>query len=261
MMRTCVYLALCLAFALVAASPTIAMERVLVVSDRWMPFNGEPGSPKEGYAVEMLRMIFKRKGIEVEYIERPWKRALEDVRAGRADMVIGANKKEAVDFIYPRSSLGKDDACFYTSKPDWKFTGPDSLAEVKTGYIEGYAYPEWYHENVKKHPDRHHALHGEDALPRMVQMLTEGRVQAIVGVGAVLRYYVAQTGQEETLFYAGCGPREEAEDLYFALSPANPSRSRLLADTIDEGMKTLRNTGLLNHLLIKYGLKDWAGKP
>ena len=248
-------LVLCL-LAVAAASPATAQERVLVVSDTWMPYNGEPGSGREGYAVEILRAVFEQRGFAVEYRRLPRKRAVSDVRSGQADILIGATRDELPDFVFPKTSLGQSDLCFFTMDSGWRFTGRESLDGVVTGYVQGHDYPQWFLDDVKGHPERFHALHGEDASVRLLAMLAEGRVQVVPGSRAVIGYYARQADLQDRVVQAGCS-REDARELYFGLSPANMPRSRLLADILDKGVYTLRNTGQLNHLLIKYGLKDW----
>ncbi|HKI81755.1 MAG TPA: transporter substrate-binding domain-containing protein [Pseudodesulfovibrio sp.] len=249
-------LVLCL-LALTASSPATAQERVLVVSDTWMPYNGTPGSSREGYAVEILRVVFERHGFAVEYRRLPRKRAVGDVRSGRADILIGATRSELPDFVFPKTPLGHSDLCFFTMDNGWSFTGPESLEDVVTGYVQGHDYPQWFLEDVERHPGRFHALHGEDASVRLLAMLAEKRVQVIPGSRAVIGYYTQQADLKDRVVLAGCS-RDDARELFFGLSPANMPRSRLLADILDKGVYTLRNTGQLNHLLIKYGLKDWV---
>ncbi|EGB15522.1 extracellular solute-binding protein family 3 [Pseudodesulfovibrio mercurii] len=254
------YLACCLAgLLLLAACPARAQERVVVVADSWMPYNGTPGSAREGYAVEILRAVFETRGFTVDYRELPWKRAVRDVRSGQADILIGVTPDELPDFIYPKTSLGRSELCFFTMDSGWRFTGPQSLTGVVTGYVQGHNYPGWFMEAIGRSPERFHALHGQDAFARMLAMLAEGRVQVIPGNRAVVDYYVQQAGLEGQVFVAGCS-ETGAHELFFGLSPANMPKSRLLADILDQGVYTLRNTGQLNHLLIKYGLKDWL-KP
>lgn len=255
--KNIVFTACCLVVLAVLSVPGMAAERVVVVSDRWMPYNGEPGSFQEGYAVEILRAVFESRGFEVDYKEQPWKRAVDDVRSGKADILIGAAQSEMPAFLYPKQSLGRADLCFFSNRPDWQFTDLRSLETVMTGYVQGYGYPRWFLDEVRSNPGRFHALHGENAFSRLLRMLREGRVQVIPGNRAVAEYYIRSNRMQGEVFFAGCSEADSRE-LYFALSPANRSRSQLLADILDQGLTTMRNTGQLNHLLIKYGLKDWV---
>lgn len=241
---------------IVMAVPARAESPVVVVGERWMPFSGRPDSRREGYAVEILRGVFKREGIRVDYRERPWKRAVEDVQLGKADLIIGANRDELPDFIFTKSTIGVMDMCFYTNREDWKYTGPESLGAVKTGFVEGHGYRDWFLKDARSNPQRFTPLHGDDAFPRLMGMLEQGRIQALPGNQAVVNYYIKTRKSESPIYLAGCVD-DAPKGLYYALSPADAERSRRLAAIIDQGIATMRKTGQLNHLLIKYGLKDW----
>jgi len=239
-------------------SPALAEDRLTVVADAWMPYNGDPGAKREGYAVEILRAIFEPRGWTVDYTVTPWNRAQEEVLSGQADVLIGALKNNTHDFIYPDQSLGKTTMCFYTNRQDWQYSGPDSLKSVRTGFVKGYEYRDWFREMIKLSPKLFHSMHGDDAFPRLIQMLADNRIQALPGNQAVMDYYLKSHDLQDNIFLAGCVKDEVPRDLYFALSPANPIRAQLIANTIDKGIATMRKTGQLNYLLIKYGLKDWV---
>ncbi|WP_229591086.1 substrate-binding periplasmic protein [Pseudodesulfovibrio sediminis] len=234
----------------------MAQSTLVVVSDQWMPYYGENGTRDEGYAVDVLRAIFEPKGWTVEYKELPWQRALDDMRNGHADITISKSKEETPDFIFSTQTLGKNAMCFYTNRPDWKFTGPDSLDTVKTGLVQGYGYRDWFLEKVRRKPHLFYSLHGNDAFPRLVSMLKEDRIQALPGNQAVVDYYIQTNQLLDQVFFAGCV--DDPEQLYFAISPANPLRSKLLVTAIDKGLATMRVSGQLNYLLIKYNLKHWV---
>lgn len=246
-----------LLLTLLLLSPASAIDRITVVSDIWMPYHGKPGSSREGYAVEILRTVFKRRGVKVDYVDRPWKRAVEEVRSGRADILIGAFKDDLPDFIYPKQSLGKAIMCIYSNRKEWKFRGVESLKDVKTGMVKGYGYRSWFNDYVKKNPQKVQVLHGDDAFPRLIRMLAQDRVQAVPSNKAVMDYYIKTNGLQDVIFMAGCGKDGGPRNLYIALSPDNPSRSMILADIFDDELDILRKTGYLNHLLRKYDLKDW----
>ncbi len=248
-------LACCLFAPILWPRPAAGLERVVAVSDSWMPYTGEPNSNREGYAVEVLRSVLEERGFNVEYRELPWKRAMHEVLSGRADILVCATRDNLPELVFPGTPLGRADLCFFTLDRDWRFAGPDSLAEVVTGFVQGYDYPQWFEDDLGRHPGRFHALHGGDAFARMLAMLAEGRVQTIPGCSAVVDYYARLAGLEGKVYMAGCS-RDGCHELYFGLSPANRPRSVLLAGILDEGMHIMRTTGQLDHLLLKYGLKD-----
>lgn len=242
----------------VCAIPVFAQDRIVVVADRWMPYNGRPGGRNEGYAVEIVRAIFEPKGYTVLYREMPWKRAVDDVRNGRADILIGSLGNDVPDFLFPQETLGKDVMCFYANRPEWKFTGPESLSKIMVGLVKGYGYREWLLAEVKRFPRRFHVMHGDEPVVRLLRMLKDDRIQAMPGNKAVVDYYVKRLDLGEDVFLAGCFDDPEERHLYFALSPLNRVRSEKFIGILDKGISTMRKSGQLNHLLIKYGLKDWV---
>ena len=249
---------LCILVLMAGYVPASAQETIVAVADRWMPYNGRAGSSEEGYAVEILRAIFEPMGHRVEYREMPWKRAIEDVLAGKADILIGSLKSDNSKYLFPKETLGKDLMCFYTNRPDWKFIGPESLAGVRIGLVKGYIYREWVLERLRLSPHQFHIMHGDEPVVRLLGMLKDNRIQVMPGNKAVVEYYVKTLGLEKDVHLAGCFTDTKEKYLYFALSPAQPERSKALGASLDKGISLMRKTGQLNHLLIKYGLKDWV---
>jgi len=230
---------------------------VVVHSDQWMPFNGTPESGEEGYAIDVLREIFREYGIKVLYEERPWKRSVADLEDGLADMVVGAFKFEMPDFIFPETTIGVSRMGFYSSLPHWEFVDFADLRRVKIGIVSGWGYRKWLLEDYAKHPDNYEALSGDDAFPRLMKMLVERRIQAIPSTSAVMDYYIKSHGLTGKVFFGGFGPNPQPMELYFALSPAKPKRSKELAGIIDKGIRKLRDSGKLEEILNRYGLHDW----
>jgi len=238
--------------------PALGQDTIVAVADRWMPYNGRGGSAAEGYAIEILRAVFEPMGHRVEYREMPWKRAIDDVLAGKADILIGSLKSDESEYLFPKETLGKDLMCFYTNQPDWKFTGPESLSGVRVGLVKGYIYRDWLLETFRRSPRQFHVMHGDEPIIRLLGMLKADRIQVMPGNKAVVEYYVKTLGLEEDVHLAGCFVDKEEKHLYFALSPAHLERSKKLRAALDRGVAIMRKTGQLNHLLIKYGLKDWV---
>lgn len=249
--------ALAFLLLMLACSPAWAMDRVVVVSDMWMPYNGKPNSSEEGYAVDILRTILEPQGYTVAYLERPWKRAVEDVRLGNADMVIGAFKFEMPSFVFPETTIGETTMGMYSNDANWKFQGLQSLKGIRTGLVQGWGYRKWVLAELKRNPNEFHVLHGDDAFPRLVKMLEEGRIQAIPSNSYSMDYYIKANNLEGKIHFAGYGPNAEAEPLYYGMSPANKKRSEKLARLIDKGVRSMRKSGELAKILANYGLKDW----
>jgi polar amino acid transport system substrate-binding protein len=81
-------------------------QNIVLAADPWCPHNCVAGSIREGYMVDIARQAFALQGIEVNYVNMSWARALQQARTHHIDGVIGAFKGDARDFVFPQESLG-----------------------------------------------------------------------------------------------------------------------------------------------------------
>jgi polar amino acid transport system substrate-binding protein len=130
-------------FLFVRSSPLMADELVLI-ADPWPPFNMEVGSDREGYIVDVARMVFEAAGHKVTYKNVPWKRAISGTRSGTYTGAIGASKTDGEGLVFPDEELARNVLAFYVLKDSlWKFEGLSSIETVAIGVIGGYDYREW----------------------------------------------------------------------------------------------------------------------
>ncbi|MEW6711055.1 MAG: transporter substrate-binding domain-containing protein, partial [Candidatus Riflebacteria bacterium] len=171
------YVALCSVCA-------FAGEKISIRADVWMPYNGEPGSDKPGYGIELINEIFKAKNIEVDYQNMPWNRAIEETRVGKFDCIIGAGKRDAEGFLFPEESMGFSlNNLFVKAGNPFKYAGLESIAGLKIGIIADYSYAEFfdkYVEQYKDDPKRIFVATGDNALEKMAKMVTAGRLDGFI---------------------------------------------------------------------------------
>ena len=250
-LATLVFFRFLLANQVVAATITLA-------ADEWPPFNNKPNSQNEGYLVDIARQVFAERGFTVEYITVPWKRAVEMTRVGQFNGAIGASKTDAAGFVFPAEEMARNTLTFYVRKGfAWRFTGPQSIEQIRLGTIAGYDYRQWLLEYIAKHQDnanRVQVLHGEDALQRNLVKLLDGRIDVVVDTEAAIRYVAKEMGVLSQISCAGYG--QEAAYIYIAFSPSIPE-SEKYAEILSAGIRELRRSGKLFAILDKYGLTDW----
>lgn len=239
----------------VCCSSLVFGQTISVRADVWMPYNGEAGSEKPGYGIELLNEIFKPRGIEIDYQNMPWNRAIEDTRIGKFDCIIGAGKRDAEDFLFPQESMGFSlNHIFVKAGNPFKYSGLASLKEMKIGIIADYSYAEYFDKYIEEHKGdgkRIFVATGEDALAKMAKMVSAGRLDGFVENPLV----VGQEGWKDDVVSAG---EVEGKDIiYVAFSPAKES-SKNYAQIWDEGIKELRANGRLKEIMAKYNLADWA---
>jgi polar amino acid transport system substrate-binding protein len=250
------WLLITLASSVLWGSTQAYSDTVSIRADNWFPMNGDPKSATPGYMIELATRIFGDAGHTVDYRTMPWERAVKSVREGEFDCVVGAYPEDAPDFIYPKASWGLDEAAFYVKKNEaWRYTGLESLSTIKLGLVGGYAYDEAFDNYIKENnKGNYQFIKGDNALENNIKKILAGRLTATVESPLVMLAKLKEMGHQGEIVEAG--KLGEPSDMYIACSPAKKS-SKALINLVDEGTSQLRQSGELQKILDKYGLKDW----
>ncbi len=258
-MRTKLLLGFAAAFCAAAFGLSAsAQETITCRADTWAPFNGDPDSDKPGYVIEIMKAIFEPKGYKIDYKVIPWSRAVKELAEGKFDVAVGASKDDCPDAVFPDQEIADIRFAFFAlPSSKWSFKGLDSLAEVKLGAIEGYAYGEEIDKRIAsaKESGKAELVSGDNALERNVKKLQAGRIDALIEAPQVFSWTVRAMGLQEGSF-AKAGELDSPQKNYVAFSQAKAS-SKSYAKIFDEGMVELRKSGKLSGILAKYGLSDW----
>ena len=236
-------------------------KRLTVVSDIWPPFIGKSGTGNEGAMVEIIKSIYTPLGYKVDFLNAPWSRAIDMVRSGVADALVGADYDEVPDFIFPHETIGVTRPAFFVrSDSKWCYKSLESLNNVKLGVIQDYVYTyDGKLENyIRRKRDNGNiiSLKGKDALQRLIKALMEMRIDVLIGNAPVVYETLnAIKISEKSLKIAGV-PESGGIRLYLPFSPRKRSSSEL-ADSYDRGIRLLRQNGKLKVVLKKYNLEDW----
>jgi polar amino acid transport system substrate-binding protein len=239
------------------AAPSARADVITLRADEFCPYNCAEGADKPGYGIEVAKEIFAKAGHTVEYKNLAWARALEDGRKGAIVAVIGADKKEAADYVFPNESIAVIDNTFVVKKGSaWKYAGAASLEKVKLGAIQGYSYSgevgDYINANVKN-AARIDMVGGDNALEMNLKKLAAGRLDATVDAKPVLAYKLLKMNLADKVEFAGS---VDPSDIYIAFSPANP-KSKEYAAILDKGLAEMRASGRLKQILSSYGVTDW----
>lgn len=224
-----------------------------VRADLWCPYNCEPADAKPGYMIEILQKAFGKENIE--YATTNWAKAILETREGQYDVIVGASKDDAPDFILSEP-VGVSKNCFYVKKGanSFKYTDIKSLESVKLGIIKDYAYFEDLNAYIKKNysnRDRIEEHYGDDVQKKMFQKLDLGRLGTLVEDPNVADYTLDALPAIKDIVEVGCN---EIGNLYIAFGPKNPKAAewnKKLNATID----AMKKSGEYKELLKKYGLK------
>ncbi|KAA8977784.1 transporter substrate-binding domain-containing protein [Halospina sp. K52047b] len=230
---------------------------ITLVADEWCPFNCAPDAESPGILVEIARQALLLEGYRVDYQSMPWRRAIRGVRNGNFHGIIGAGPAETPDFHFPDQPLAMAHHSLFTLPDnDWTYTSLESLAAIRLGVIQEYSYGGLHDDYIQPNESNNRrlmVLSGNQVLPRLIQLLEMGRIDALAAEEKVLEYHYSQEGRINPLRNAGLAYQEE---LYIAFSPAKPD-GRELADALNRGMTKLREQGMITDILNDYSaLKD-----
>lgn len=234
-----------------------AGDVLTIRSDRWFPMNGLPDAEKPGYMIEMAQTIMAHHGYQVDYQLSPWKRSLQEVRAGKHDCVVGAYQSEARDLLFPKEEWGMDRVDFYVKAGNnWRYKGFESLNEIKLGLIGGYIYNDDFNNYVKSRApsDKLQWINEDNSLELNIRKILRGRISATLESVNVMQAKLQQLGLSDKIVPAGT--LKAGEPMYIACSPAKPSTQKFIR-WLTDGTRRIRDNGQLKQILVKYGLSDW----
>jgi polar amino acid transport system substrate-binding protein len=248
-------LALCL-LAGPASAGSARDDTLVIAGDIWCPVNCAPDSSRPGIFVELARDIFAEHGISVRYVARNWARVLQEVRRGDINAAVGAGHEDAPDFLFTETPVTLSRNCFYTREDSsWRYSGIESLAEVRLGVINEYSYGDRLNAYIEAHQggDRVQRAAGDAALDINLSKLSHGRLDAVLENSWVIQARLARLGRHGELREAGC--REPDVPIYLAFSPAQADSARF-AELFEQGLRRYRANGRLQALLRSYGVES-----
>lgn len=234
-----------------------AGETVRVRADLWPPFNSHPGLGKEGYMIEVLRQIFQKRGLEIDYQLATWTEALEAAKSGECDAVVGVSQLEAAGLVLPAEDFGRAGTGFYVRAGDpWRFAGVESLKGKRLGCAIDYDYGPLLNNYIKENLSSGNIVQfgGDEAADKNINELLCGRIDVALECPVVMEYRLNEFGANDKVIAAG--PILDREPIYAAFTPRDEKGYRL-AEIFDQGLAELRRNGELARIMAKYGLKDW----
>lgn len=236
-----------------------AQNVITIAADVWCPINCDPAVAKFGNAgygigIDLAKAIFEPAGYKVRYMVMPWSRALELVRQGKVDAVVGANVSDEPTLIFPNSAIYPISDDFYVLKEkSFTFKDISSLKGQRLGLIKDYGYNEIisnYVKSVRHISGAVQETKGEDALRQNIEKLVAGRIDVLVESRPVMDYTLKKIGMQDKIRWVGSIPQG---NVYLGFSPVL-RQSAQLARVFDEGVAELKTSGKLGAMYKNYGI-------
>ncbi len=229
-------------------------KTITIAADVWCPINCAADGNNLGVGIDIAKRVFEPLGYTVNYVIMPWARALEDVRVGKVDAVVGANAADDPTLVFPKNALYDITDDFYVLKDSTlSFNGMSSLKGLRLGVIKDYGYNEvimrFIGEN-KTISGMVQEVGGNDALEQNIKKLLAGRIEVIVESRPVMDYTLRHLKLTDAIKHIGSIRQGK---IYLAFSPALTA-SKARVRQYDEGVAKLRTTGALPEIYKRYGL-------
>lgn len=116
-------------------------DTIVITNGEWPPYQSRE-LPHFGFASLIVTEAFALQGVQVNYEFRPWKRALEEARAGQADgsMLWSLTPEREPDFLFSDTILISEAVLFHRKDFSFDWQQNTDLEVYRIGGTLGYEY-------------------------------------------------------------------------------------------------------------------------
>jgi len=230
-------------FSIVAHSATITAAQ-----DPWAPFvQKDKASP--GVSVEIITEAFKSQGHTVDFKIMPWTRALNEVKAGKVDVLVATwFTSERTSFLKYSEPYLENSLKFIKRKGDgFEYNGLDSLSGKTVGIIRNYGYGDEFlgAKNFKKPEANDLVANAKKLMAKRIDLTLEDELVAkstLSGAGMNVADF------EFTANALSVNP------LHVTSGLANPNHAQYI-EAFNKGLAEIKSNGTFDQILAKYGIK------
>jgi polar amino acid transport system substrate-binding protein len=227
--------------------PAIALaEKITLVYEAYPPYEFVEGGKIMGTDVDIINEACKRIGCEVEFLDRPWKRAVEEVKDGKVDGIFSLFKTDERDafLFFPTESLSFEKNIIIAKKGKGiKAAKVEDLKGKSVGVVVDYSYGDAF--DAYKDIKREVCKDNEELLKK----LDTGRMDvAIVNelVYGFLAKKMGLKGKFEVVYQQSLDP------MFIGFSKAKGEKAKKLAADFSKAISDMRKKGDIKNILQKY---------
>ena len=253
----------CLSLLLLSSLSVSAQTTLRMVSDIWPPFvygNADPN--RQGYVVEIMKSIYESQGYTIDLKILSWDKAIAGVNDGEFDIIIGTDRSELPDGIFPEEAIGISYCCFFVLKGNpWQYRDLTSLKHVRLGCVKGYKYHPDIDRYISENEDAPNGILQAISSPfpekENIEKLLAGKIDAIITSKQSMEQAMREMNVRPTeISQAGGFVKEWTTPAFVAFSP-KLKNAKALADSFDAQLRRMRNDGSFDEILSKYLVNDW----
>lgn len=220
-----------------------------LVTEIWPPFRIEDISAEKGYGgidIDLANELEKRMNISIDLVFCSWARALEEIKTGKADLILGlAYSEQRAEYTsYVPTSYASVEPVFYTGRGKRQTVKTyDNLSGLDIGLSRASVYFEPFNSDESLNKIY---LTTEK---QILDMLVLGRIDLGVGTNPNMAYDIARFGYRDKLELTDYRP-EHSTKLYLGISKRSVRLS--MTDAFDKALKDILEDGTMEKILSKY---------
>ncbi len=238
-----------LVFMVTALMPSRAMAQKLVFDfESYPPYEFVENSKVLGTDVDIIREVCKRIGYEAVFMEKPWKRCEEEVKAGDVDAIFSLFKTdEREQYLYfPVESLSFEKDMVIAKKGKGKAGKIEDLNGKTIGSVVGYSYGDAFDEAAKKKSFRlEECQNNEQMLKKLIEdRMDFGIINELVYNNLVKKLKL--TGKIDILY------TQVYEPMFVGFSKAKGDKAKEISDNFGKVLSEMRKKGDIKKILENY---------
>jgi polar amino acid transport system substrate-binding protein len=246
-----------------------AEKKLIIVGEEFAPFEFIQDGKVVGIDIDIVKYIFSKMNIPVEFRIQPWKRAWYNVEAGKADAILSTSLKEKRKpyLLYPQENMWVSEYVFFVMKDQVQpnFTGYQTAIQQKLtiGIINGNSYhPSFW----QAFPYRNGAtnfqgdlvsvqlneqLDGVNKFEQNLKKLARGRIDLVIADKTVGLYTAKLLGLHDQITYYDIALYSKPYPMPFVKESSYPDIEKI-ANRFDQELKALKQSGKYQSVFDKW---------
>lgn len=222
-----------------------AAEPLTLTTTEFPPYMSA-AMPEGGVLVALTRAAMRQSGTDVRVQFMPWARALNEVRSGNADGLIGAwHSREREDYlVFPDPLLNNEIGFFGRRDRTPLFSSLSDLKGLRIGTVRGYANPPSFLA-----ADLDSEEEGDDFAN--LRKLEAGRIDLVLIDRLVAEYLIAARMPDARPRMQWLEPAVSKTPIYTTFSKAKQGHE-LAVKQLNLGLQKIRNSGEFSAILLQY---------
>ncbi|MDM8524406.1 transporter substrate-binding domain-containing protein [Desulfococcaceae bacterium HSG8] len=119
-------------------------KKIRVVYTEWFPYTFQENGEASGFEIQTFKAVMKNMNIAAEFVMYPWKRCLDNLKKGKADVLISFLKTPEREGYahFPGEYISISKTVFFTkADKDIPYSGSfEELKKYSVGVISGFSY-------------------------------------------------------------------------------------------------------------------------